>query len=177
MVGNRSTLAKEHGHDAATMKGEVMQFKSKNITLSKAMQGFSLIELMIVVAIVAIISAIALPSYRDYMLRGYLVEATSTLSATRARLEQHFQDNRTYADATGFQSPCSTITTLNTARWTYSCPVIGAANYRVVATGAGAALGFVFDIDAANLQRTTLSPWAGSTSNLCWITKRNGTCS
>ena len=43
---------------------------------------------MITVAIVAILASIALPSYRDYILRGQLVDATNLLSAGRANMER-----------------------------------------------------------------------------------------
>ena len=59
-------------------------------------RGFSLIELMIVVAVVAILSAVAIPSYRDYTIRAQLIEATNALSDTRVRMEQFYADNRTY---------------------------------------------------------------------------------
>ncbi len=59
-------------------------------------QGFTLIELMIVVAIVAILTTIAYPNYRDYVIRGQLVDATQGLAAVRANMERYFQDNRSY---------------------------------------------------------------------------------
>ena len=55
-----------------------------------------MIEVMIVVAIVAILAAIALPNYADYVKRGKIIEATSALSDLRTRYEQFFLDNRTY---------------------------------------------------------------------------------
>src|SRR5450631_4724882 len=70
-------------------------------------KGFTLIELMIVVAIVAILTTIAYPNYRDYVIRGQLVDATQGLSALRANLERYFQDNRTYAAIGPFTPPCS----------------------------------------------------------------------
>ena len=60
--------------------------------------GFTMIEVMMVVAIVAILAAIALPNYSDYIKRGKIIEATSALSDARTRFEQSFLDNRTYAD-------------------------------------------------------------------------------
>src|SRR2546425_8114960 len=58
--------------------------------------GFTLIELMVAVAIVAILAAVALPNYTDYVRRGKIQEATSALLAMRVKTEQYFQDNRQY---------------------------------------------------------------------------------
>ncbi|MGE5649003.1 MAG: type IV pilin protein, partial [Bacillota bacterium] len=58
--------------------------------------GFTLIELMVTVAVVAIIAAVAMPSYRDYVIRGKIPQATNNLSTLRAQLEQYYQDNQTY---------------------------------------------------------------------------------
>ena len=56
--------------------------------------GFTLIELMITVAIIGILAAVAYPGYQDYVIRGKIPEATNTLSSTRVRLEQYYKDNR-----------------------------------------------------------------------------------
>ena len=65
-------------------------------TQLKTANGFTLIEFLIVVALVGFLLTIALPSYQDYVRRGKIGEATSELAAFRARQEQYFQDNRTY---------------------------------------------------------------------------------
>jgi prepilin-type N-terminal cleavage/methylation domain-containing protein len=62
-------------------------------------RGFTLLEVMIVVVIVAILAAIALPNYSDYIKRGKIIEATTGLSDMRTRLEQYFLDNRKYDNA------------------------------------------------------------------------------
>jgi len=59
-------------------------------------RGFTIIEIMIVVVMVAILASIAIPSYTQYVTRSKIQEATSTLLAQRVKMEQFFQDNRTY---------------------------------------------------------------------------------
>lgn len=52
--------------------------------------GFTLVELMIVVAIIAVLSAIAVPSYTEYIRRSYRADAKNTLIAIAQRLEQNY---------------------------------------------------------------------------------------
>lgn len=59
-------------------------------------RGFTLIELMIVVAIVGILAAIAYPNYRDYVLRSNRAVAKSALTEIGSRMETYFLDNKTY---------------------------------------------------------------------------------
>ena len=54
---------------------------------------------MTVVLIVAILGAIALPTYKDQARRGQIQDGTSVLSDSQVRMEQFFQDNKTYVGA------------------------------------------------------------------------------
>lgn len=64
----------------------------------KAEHGFTLIELMITVAIVGILAAIAYPSYTEYVLRGNRTEGQAFLNDAAARQERYYAQNNTYAD-------------------------------------------------------------------------------
>jgi type IV pilus assembly protein PilE len=143
-------------------------------------KGFTLIELMIVVAIVAILTTIAYPNYRDYVIRGQLTDATTALAALRANMERYFQDNRTYAPAAGFPNPCTAPQVPFTAgKFTIDCPAVTPTAFTARAVGAAGALaGFTFTVNEANTQVTTVtSPPAPTTFQSCgtaWITKTGG---
>jgi len=135
--------------------------------------GFTLIEVMITVAIVAILATIALPSYRDYVLRGQLVDAQNALSALRANMERYFQDNRDYRSiGSTFTSPCATPTTAGS--FTISCTTLTATAFTAQAVGSGPTNGFTFTVDQQN---TRVTVGAGSGWTRCttgWTTKRSG---
>lgn len=138
--------------------------------------GFTLIEVMIVVAIVAILAAIAVPQYGDYVRRGKIAEATSTLADMRVKLEQYFQDNRTYvgACAANTTAPIPTIQC-----FTITCPTLTATAFTVQAAGMAAQGmgGFTYTVDQNNARASTITGVSGwNSSTTCWITKKGETC-
>ena len=149
--------------------------------------GFSLIELLTVVAIIAIISAVALPSYNDYLLRGKLQEAYTNLSALRVNMEQFYQDNRMYSSTTG-GGTCGIAggnvpTAQNAKYFTYACAsggntAQGDQTYVLSATGGTAVGGISLQIDNTNTKQTTgvgTSGWVAPVTN-CWVTRKDGSC-
>ncbi len=128
--------------------------------MTQRASGFTLIEMMVVVAIVAILGAIAIPSYTKYVQRGDLVEATQALSQYRVQMEQYYQDNNTYANGAICGVAIPTPCTLNTGQ-----------AYTATATGktGGQVAGFIYTIDQTNTQKTT---WAwGLSSTTSWIVR------
>jgi type IV pilus assembly protein PilE len=146
----------------------------------KKSSGFTLIELMVVVAIIGILAGIGIPQYRDYVLRGKLAEAYTNLSTLRTQAEQHFQDTRTYST---FPCPAGGIT--GSRYFTYTCNPNppGKTTYSLVATGVAAEglNGIAFTINEANVKATTIaggSPMetSGWTAAACWVRNKGGVC-
>ncbi len=131
--------------------------------------GFTLIELMITVAVVGILTMIALPSYRDYVKRGKLTEAFNQLSACSLTMGQYYQDNRTYVSAPA----CP-----NTSNFTLSTPTATATTYILQADGiaSSAVTGFTFKLTDQGVRSTSAAPTGWSTSTTCWISSRAGSC-
>jgi type IV pilus assembly protein PilE len=145
-----------------------------------ASRGFTMLEVMIVCAIVAILAAIALPNYSDYVKRGKIIEATSALSDARVRFEQSYLDNKTYA-ATGVCTAIQTAAGQALKAFTLDCCTTApsATTYSCTATGKASEgmSGFAYTINQANAKTSTItaSGWNGNGS--CWAVRRDGTCS
>lgn len=139
-----------------------------------ANRGFTLIELMITVAIIGILASIALPAYSDYVRRGKISEATATLSDLRVRQEQYYQDNRTYVSGgttCGVAMPVQQF-------FTFTCTGT-ATSYTLTATGnaSGGMNGFTYTLNQQNTRATTALPsgW-GTVPSTCWVGRRGDGC-
>lgn len=67
-------------------------------SIGKGERGFTLIELMIVVTIIAILAAIVYPNYQNYILKSRRSDGKTLLTGIAAREEQYFMDNKAYTN-------------------------------------------------------------------------------
>jgi type IV pilus assembly protein PilE len=153
-------------HDSINQKRD-----SKMNTLKVAQKGFTLIELMIVVAVIGILASIALPAYTEYIKKGKAAEATSKLADLRVKMEQSFQDNRVYT------CPVAADLSSGAKYFTYTC-TLGAApamTYTLTATGnASQTMGnFNFTVNEANAKTSTYDGVAGAS---CWLAGKATGC-
>jgi len=141
--------------------------------------GFTLIELMVTVAIVAILAGIAIPSYTSYITRSKLLEATSNLLGMRTKLELYFQDNRSFVGACAPGTVAPLPAGLKYFDITCPPPNLTATTYVVQAKGkTGTDLEpLILTINEANVRQTVAVPtgW-GMPSTQCWIAKPSGDC-
>ncbi len=70
------------------------------ITALQSAAGFTIIELLIVIAVISILTAIAVPSYRDYVMKSRRTEAKELLFTAAQRLQQYFTQNDVYTNST-----------------------------------------------------------------------------
>jgi len=143
-------------------------------------QGFTLIELMITVAVIAILARVAYPVYINYALRGAVQEGLQGLAASRLKMEQYFMDNRSYV-STG--TTCGTGIgsglTLQSPSGKFAITCTGTAStYTVTATGSGSVNGFVYTINQDNARSSTISRsgWGSGSTLACWIDRPGAGC-
>lgn len=131
--------------------------------------GFTLIELMIVVAIAGILSMVAFPAYQRYVVRSSAVEGMTSLSNYASQMEQRYQDSGTYGT-----TACS-VAGSTQGKFTLSCELTDKGQgYLAKATGSGNVDGIVYSIDHNGARKTVSHPY-GLPSSSCW-TARGGQC-
>lgn len=139
--------------------------------------GFTLIEVMITVAIVGVLAAIALPSYFEYIQRSKIIDATTKLGDYRAQMEKFFLDNRTY-DNGGGACGITPPTPAGGDAFEISCAFGSATTYTATATGrpaAGMSADFKYNITQAGVKSSS-GPTGWTSATGCWAVRKDGSC-
>jgi type IV pilus assembly protein PilE len=139
------------------------------------MKGFTLIELMIVIVVIAVLGSIAVPSYRSYILRTHRVEAKTALLNLAAAQEKFYLQNNTYATNAQLATapPNGLGMTATTENGWYTIAIANGASATTFSATATAAAGQVddsacatFTINALGVKSATKQ--GGGTSTACW---------
>lgn len=121
-------------------------------------KGFTLIELMIVVAIIGILAAVALPAYQDYTVRARVTEGLSLASGLKTSIAEAFntQGPRSMACGTGVTTDCDAIN---------ATPPVATKNVTSVISDATGLITITFAPSIANSATLELIPATAATAN------------
>ncbi len=136
---------------------------------AKRRRGFTLIELMMTVAVISLLAAIALPSYNGYITRSRIPVGLEALSSHAMRMEQGFQDTGNYG------TTACRLAAPSAANFTLSCSVSGGGSgFTTTATGSGTLAGYTYPSDHIGT-RKAVAPPKGEPGTDCWSIK-GSTC-
>jgi len=136
-------------------------------------RGFTLIELMIVVLVVAVLASIAVPSYRQYVLRTHRTEAKAALLNVAAAQEKFYLQNNTYTTALSAAPPAGLGIAATTRNGYYTIAIgdADATEYSVTATATGTQTQDTacasFAIDSFGVKSAT-KKGGGDNAAACW---------
>ena len=127
--------------------------------MKRIQQGFTLIELMIVVAIVGILAAIALPAYQDYVIRSKMSEGVAALAACKTSIAEYVSTHGTVMPADENTAGCSTLATQYVASLNFD----GTSAINVVTHNTGSKPGdCTLTLTADVTQLPEIGTWTGS---------------
>jgi type IV pilus assembly protein PilE len=129
-------------------------------------KGFTLIEILIAVAAIAIIVAVAMPSYSNYVRRAKLQEAATNLLTLNLKQKLFWNDHESYG-----QADCGVgALPAPTQHFSYVCNINNSQQgYIITAKGQGDLLNYNFTIDQAGNRVTTDFPGASGLPYACWL--------
>ena len=153
--------------------GHVLSYRQHHQPASavcrRTLRGFTLVEMMIAVAIVALLATIAIPSYRQYVRRQALSQGVAALTELQVRMESYYQNTGAYGSAAACGIAPGNVSnfsvTCTTSAGTGATPAV-AQGYTAVATGTAALVADVtYSVDAQGNKTTR---YTGGATAACW---------
>jgi type IV pilus assembly protein PilE len=138
-------------------------------------RGFTLVELMVTVAIVGILASIAWPSYQQSVMHGRRTDAIQSVSYYRQALERCYSQNFSYLNAAGTPCPAAPGAAVASTNgyYTITFPVLAATQYTIQAVPAGPQVNDlqcqVMTVNQSGQTAATNSV-GGNTTVACWGT-------
>lgn len=155
-------------------------YRSYSLPLSSrhGMKGFTLVEVMIVVVLLAILAAVGYPQYTNHVATGYIAEAHADLMDYKNKMESYYQDEKSYRSGTSGSTCGVQAGVYNTSgkKFAYACTA-DEESFTITATSSVPLLeGIGFTINNNGAKQTFKGTIATIAQATCWAKKRGGEC-